>query len=120
MGKNYDSEISILSGDVKFEGKLSSNGNMRIDGEFDGELTIDGNLTLGENSKCKGLIKATNVMCGGSVIGNIETVEKLVLESTATLEGDIMANILIINEGATFKGRSNLNDSSNVALENNE
>ena len=120
MGKNYDSEISILSGDVKFEGKLSSNGNMRIDGEFDGELTIDGNLTLGENSKSKGLIKATNVTCGGNVFGNIEAAEKLVLESSAKVEGDISAKILVVNEGAIFKGRSNLNEATIAHNENNE
>ncbi len=111
MGKSYDQEVSILSEGVKFEGKLSSNGNLRIDGEFDGELIINGNLTLGDKSKAKGLIHANNVTCGGEVTGTVEASEKLVLESSAQVEGDISAKILIINEGASFKGKSNMNNS---------
>ncbi len=120
MGKSYDQEISILSEGVKFEGKLSSNGNLRIDGEFDGELIINGNLTLGDKSKAKGLIHANNVTCGGEVAGTVEASEKLVLESSAKVEGDISAKILIINEGASFKGKSNMNNPVEQNSKSNE
>jgi cytoskeletal protein CcmA (bactofilin family) len=109
MGKNNDQEISILSVGIKFEGKLSSDGNLRSDGEFDGELIINGNLTLGDKSKSNGLIRAINVTCGGEVTGTIEATEKLILESTANVDGEISAKILIIHEGANFKGSSNMN-----------
>jgi len=120
MGKNYDQDISILSVGIKFEGKLSSEGNLRSDGEFDGELTINGNLTLGDKSKSTGLIRANNITCGGVVTGTIEASEKLILESTAKVEGDISAKILIINEGASFKGKSNMSENIEHSSENNE
>jgi len=110
MAKNYEGEISILSTGVKFEGKLSSDGNLRIDGEFDGELILKGNLTLGDKSNAKGTIRASNITCGGQVNGTIEASEKLILESSSKVEGDICAKILIINEGASFIGRSNLKE----------
>ena len=120
MGNNYDQDISILSEGVKFKGKLSTNGNVRIDGEFDGEIVVNGNLTLGEKSKGKGTIKATNITSGGIVNGSMESAEKLVLESTASIEGDISAKILVINEGASFKGTSNMNTEVEDKKENNE
>ena len=120
MGKNYEQDISILSEGVKFEGKLSSNGNLRIDGEFDGELVINGNLTLGDKSKSKGLVHANSITCGGEISGTIEASEKLILESSAKVEGDISAKILIINEGANFKGKSNMNNKVEQNLESNE
>ncbi len=110
MTKNYDQEISILSAGVKFEGKLSSEGNLRIDGEFDGELITKGNLTLGDKSKVKGMVRANNITCGGEIVGTVEASEKLILESLANVDGDISAKILIINEGAKFKGKSNMNN----------
>ena len=116
MGKNYDKDISILSEGVKFEGKLSSEGNVRVDGEFDGELIINGNLTIGNKSKGKGAIKATNITCGGIIDGSVIASEKLILEATAKIEGDISAKILVINEGASFKGNSNMN-SENIAIQ---
>jgi len=120
MGKNYDNEISILSTGVKFEGKLSSDGNLRIDGEFDGELIIKRNLTLGEKSKAKGIISASNITCGGEVNGTIEASGKLIFESSSKIEGDISAKILVINEGASFTGRSNMNEVVREKLENDE
>ena len=120
MGKNYDQDISILSEGVKFVGNLSSDGNVRIDGEFDGELIVNGNLTLGNNSKGKGLVKAANITCGGVIDGNIEASEKLVFETSAKIIGDISAKILVINEGASFKGTSNMGNQSVNSQENNE
>ncbi len=120
MGKNYDQDISILSGGVKFEGKLSSEGNVRIDGEFDGELVVNGNLTLGDKSKGSGTISATNITCGGTINGSVEASEKLVLETTAKVEGEISAKILVINEGASFKGTSNMNKKMINNINDNE
>jgi len=120
MGKNYDQDVSILSDGVKFEGKLFSDGDVRIDGEFDGELQINGNLTIGNKSKGKGAIHATNITCGGAIDGSVVAAEKLILESSAKIEGDISAKILVINEGASFKGSSNMNNNSVDTSENNE
>jgi cytoskeletal protein CcmA (bactofilin family) len=120
MGKNYDQDISILSEGVKFEGKLVSNGNVRVDGEFDGELIVTGNLTIGNKSVGKGKVEATNITCGGAIEGSIVASEKLVLESSAKIEGDISAKILVINEGASFKGSSNMNQGFRSTSENNE
>ncbi|MCF6271363.1 MAG: polymer-forming cytoskeletal protein [Melioribacteraceae bacterium] len=120
MGKSYDQDFSILSEGVKFEGKLSSNGNVRIDGEFEGELIVNGNLTLGDKSKGKGSIKAANITCGGSINGSVEASEKLVLDTTAKIEGEISAKILVINEGANFKGTSNMNKETANSFEDNE
>lgn len=112
MGKNYDQEISILSHGLKFEGKLSSEGNVRIDGDFTGDIVINGNLTLGEKSDVKGNIKATNITISGKVDGIVEALEKIILDSSSKLVGDISAKILVVNEGSIFDGKSKMNNTS--------
>jgi cytoskeletal protein CcmA (bactofilin family) len=109
MAKNSEQDISILSNGIKFEGKLAGTGSLRLDGEFDGELKIDGNLTLGDNSISNGLLHAQNITCNGKVKGTMIALEKLILEANASVEGDISAKILVINEGAAFIGKSNMN-----------
>ncbi|MEN8192390.1 MAG: polymer-forming cytoskeletal protein [Bacteroidota bacterium] len=109
MGKSFEQEISILSNGLKFEGKLSSEGNVRIDGDFTGDIIINGNLTLGDKSIVKGTIKATNITVSGKVDGTVESAEKVVLESTSRLAGDLIAKILVVNEGAVFDGKSKMN-----------
>ena len=103
------SDVSILSSGVKVEGKLFSDGNVRIDGKVVGEVQVNGNLTLGESSDINGNIKANNVTISGKVEGTVQAGEKMVLETKSRLAGDLFAKVLVIEEGAKFDGRSSMN-----------
>lgn len=112
MAKNNNSssvDVSILSSGVKIEGKLYSEGNMRIDGKVLGDVTVNGNLTLGDGSLVEGEVKAMNVTLSGTVQGTVEANEKVILESGSSLVGDLTAKILVVEEGAKFDGKSNMN-----------
>lgn len=121
MAKNNNSstsvDVSILSSGVKIEGKLYSEGNMRIDGKVIGDVTVNGNLTLGESAELKGEVKAKNITLSGKVEGLVEVNEKLILESQSVLEGDLTAKILVIEEGAKFEGKSNMNSKPKPEVE---
>ncbi len=119
IGKNtskkedvYSEDVSILSSGVNIEGKLTSNGNVRIDGKITGDVSIKGNLTLGTSSAVNGEVKAKNVTVSGKVEGTLKVEDKLTLESTATVKGDIFAKALIIEEGAKFDGNSSMGQNS--------
>ena len=62
-------------------------------------------LTIGESADIHGEIKTKSVTVYGKVHGNI-TAERCELKSTCTLEGDLKAPRLIVEEGATFIGTS--------------
>ncbi len=117
MGKkdNYTSvEVSILSHDVNVEGKITSNGNVRIDGKVVGDVVVKGNLTIGETANIEGNVSARNILNGGKVKGTLNAEEKVTLESTSVLEGDLYAATLVINEGARFEGKSSMTKSENA------
>ncbi|KUG26618.1 integral membrane protein ccma involved in cell shape determination [hydrocarbon metagenome] len=102
-------DVSILSSGVKIEGKIYSEGNMRIDGKVIGDVTVNGNLTLGESSEVKGDVRAMNVTLTGNIQGSVEANEKVILEANSRLVGELTAKILVIEEGAKFDGKSNMN-----------
>lgn len=118
MGKSNSSsssvDVSILSSGVKIEGKIYSEGNMRIDGKVYGDVTVNGNLTLGESAEVEGEIKAKNITLSGKIKGIVTVNEKLILESSSGLEGELTAKILVIEEGAKFDGKSSMNPSKPV------
>jgi len=111
-------DVSILSSGVKIEGKLYSEGNVRIDGKLIGEVIVNGNLTLGEGSELNGKVKAQNISISGKLEGVVNSSEKLILESKAVLKGDISAKILVIEEGAKFDGKSSMDSSTRPMPEN--
>ncbi len=107
--ENYTNEdVSILSNGVKIEGKITSDGNVRIDGKVVGDVIINGNLTLGEGSEVKGEVKAKSLIVSGRVEGTISADEKLTLEARSYVKGDIVTKVLVIEEGAKFDGKSSM------------
>jgi cytoskeletal protein CcmA (bactofilin family) len=97
---------NILSSDVEIKGSLKFQNELTIDGKIEGEITSTGVLTVGENAEIKGEIKTKSVTVLGKVHGNITVEERCELKSHATLFGDLKATRLIIEEGATFVGKS--------------
>src|SRR5438067_2471764 len=77
-----------------------------IDGKVEGEINSDGVLTIGENADIRGEIKTKSITVYGKVHGNIMVAERAELKSKCTLQGDLKAARLVIEEGATFIGKS--------------
>jgi len=94
-----------LSSDVEIEGSITFQKELLIDGKVRGQINSEGVLTIGENAHIRGEIKTKSVTVHGKVNGNI-TAERCELKSKCTLRGDLKAARLIIDEGATFIGRS--------------
>jgi cytoskeletal protein CcmA (bactofilin family) len=97
----------ILSGDVEIDGSVTFQKELLIDGKVQGQVTSNGVLTIGENAKIHGEIQTKSVTVHGKVHGNI-TAERCELKSNCTLEGDLKAARLIIEDGATFIGTSQI------------
>jgi DNA gyrase/topoisomerase IV subunit A len=94
-----------LSSAVEIRGSITLQRELFIDGKVQGQINSDGVLTIGENADIRGEIKTKSVTVHGKVYGNI-TAERCELKSKCTLQGDLKAARLIIEESATFIGRS--------------
>jgi Integral membrane protein CcmA involved in cell shape determination len=96
----------VLSSDVEIKGSIKFQKELLIDGKVEGEINSDGVLTIGENADIRGEIKTKSITVYGKVQGNITVAERCELKSRCTLQGDLKAARLVIEEGATFIGKS--------------
>jgi len=96
----------ILSSDVEIKGSIKFQKELLIDGKVEGEINSDGVLTIGENADIRGEIKTKSITVFGKVQGNITVAERCELKAKCTLQGDLKAARLVIEEGATFIGKS--------------
>ena len=94
-----------LSSNVEIEGSITFQKELLVDGKVQGQIISGGVLTIGENAVIRGKIKSKSVTVHGKVRGNI-TAERCELKSKCTLQGDLKAARLIVEEGATFIGTS--------------
>ena len=72
-----------------FEGRFMVQGNLRIDGTFEGKTLVVDQLQIGEKAKVKTDINATSVVVEGLVIGNVTASRRILLLSTARVLGDL-------------------------------
>ena len=88
-----------------FTGELSSDEDLRFDGTLKGHLHIEGaTLTLGETATVDADIRAKQVIVQGTVQGSIAASDRLELTATATVNGSLTAERMVIADGARFNG----------------
>jgi len=104
----------VLSSDVEIKGSIKFQKELLIDGKVEGEIHSDGVLTIGENADIRGEIKTKSITVYGKVQGNITVGERCELKSRCTLQGDLKAARLVIEEGATFIGKSEVTSTGAV------
>jgi cytoskeletal protein CcmA (bactofilin family) len=106
---NQSSSKNVLNPDVEIKGTLKFSGELTFDGKLDGDITSDGTLQLGDNAVIKGNLNVNSVVLRGKVNGNVVAKEKVEIKTKTELFGDIRAPRLIIEEGVTFVGKSEVN-----------
>ncbi len=115
--KNAVKELNIIGSGTTIEGKLRTQGNIRVDGKMVGELHAAENVAVGLTGEIEGNINGRNVTIGGKIRGNIIAVDKLVFEGKAVVRGDIRAARLVIDEGAVFDGKISMSDARTAGHE---
>ena len=99
----------FLTADVEIKGNLKFSGELSLDGKLEGDIQSDGILNLGDTAAVSGNITAQSVVVRGKVNGNISAAEKIEIKSNAELFGDIRATKLVVEEGVTFVGKTEVN-----------
>lgn len=97
---------TTIGANTSFTGTLKSDGNIRIDGSFEGELEVLGDLIIGATGRVIASVRATNIHVSGAVKGELVATDQLQISSSGKVWGDITATALQIEPGGVFRGQS--------------
>ncbi|RJE88867.1 polymer-forming cytoskeletal protein [Paenibacillus sp. 1011MAR3C5] len=86
------------------EGKIVSEANLRIEGEFRGDIECKGDVIIGECGVARSNILAQDVTLAGKLFGDIETTGRLIIAASGQLVGNVKAHSLIIQDGGMLNG----------------
>ena len=99
-----NSSTHIAKGTV-IEGNIESHGNIRIDGTVIGNVKCKSKVAMGEASIVEGNILSQNAEIAGEIKGLIEIYDLLILKPTGVVNGDIVANKMVVEVGGAFNGK---------------
>ncbi|MBI5464794.1 MAG: polymer-forming cytoskeletal protein [Ignavibacteriales bacterium] len=105
-------ELNLIGQGTVIEGKIRSQGSVRVDGKVLGEVSAGESLSVGITGEIEGNVSAKNVVVGGKIRGSINAAEKIVFEGKSVIKGDIRATRLVIDEGSLFDGRVSMVEKS--------
>ncbi|MBS1152297.1 MAG: hypothetical protein H6Q89_3995 [Myxococcaceae bacterium] len=106
---------TLLGKGSEFEGKLSFEGQVRIDGKYSGQIATKDTLVIGEGAKVNAEIQAGTVIVNGQVEGNIKATVMVELHPPARVKGSIECPAISIDKGVIFEGTCKMENLSNGA-----
>ena len=96
---------NIIGKGTIVNGSIETFGNIRVEGKVVGDIKTKSKAAFGHSSQIDGSVLAQNAEVAGHITGTIEITEQLVLKATATIDGDIITNKLLVESGAVFNGK---------------
>ncbi len=100
-------EISTLLGrGTTFEGKLTFEGTVRIDGKLKGSVFSDDVLIIGEGAHVEAEIDIGEIIIQGTLVGNVRAKRGIEVLAPGRVKGDLTTPSLQIEKGVIFEGRS--------------
>ena len=100
-----DTPLSIIAAGMVVTGDLESNGVIKVEGRIEGSIRNARQVLLGRQGEIKGDIHAYEAVIGGKVEGLVQTIDRVEVQGTATITGDINTKTIIVLEGAHINGQ---------------
>ena len=87
------------------KGEITGSESLYIDGKVEGSINLPGNrVTVGRNGQVGANITAREVVVLGKVRGNVSATDRVDIRAEGSLNGDVAAARISIEDGAFFKG----------------
>jgi cytoskeletal protein CcmA (bactofilin family) len=100
------SSVAHIGPSIHIKGEIKANEPLTIDGHVSGSIDVSGHpLTVTTAAQIDADVLAHTIVVGGSIKGTLSAEERVVLEQTATLTGDLSAPNVTVHDGAVLHGR---------------
>jgi len=102
------SKACVIGSKTTFKGDITGDEDVLVEGAVEGTIRISRDLRVGPTGRVKASVHAQSVVVAGELVGDCHAEQRVHLEATGRLTGNIRAPRVMIVEGATFKGNSDM------------
>jgi cytoskeletal protein CcmA (bactofilin family) len=98
----------VIGAKTQFKGEITGAETVLVDGLVEGTIRITGDLRVGRGGTVKATVSAQSVVVAGELVGDCHAAHRVEIEASGKLSGNIRAPRVVIVEGATFRGNSDM------------
>ncbi|MCH8058899.1 MAG: polymer-forming cytoskeletal protein [Proteobacteria bacterium] len=104
MRDHAPDQTTLIGEGCKISGLITGASDVLVNGEIDGECDLSGTVTLTQNGRWTGTIRAGNIIIAGHVEGDIISAGKIEITDTAKIAGTVSGAAIAVAEGAIVEG----------------
>jgi cytoskeletal protein CcmA (bactofilin family) len=112
---NPDDILSLLAEGVELNGELTFTNGIRVDGVVRGRIRSDSSMIIGPKGRVEAETEIRRISVNGEFHGAIRASDRVEIHREGKVYGDIYTPCLIIEAGALFEGKCNMNDQKAAA-----
>ena len=99
-----DGETTVIGKGIKIKGEITGSAPIEVIGTLEGTAGTEGTLRVREGGQVEGEVAAREVHIDGRLQGQVKAEERIVLNATSRVQGDLESKKLAIADGAVFEG----------------
>jgi cytoskeletal protein CcmA (bactofilin family) len=96
---------STLGASTRVRGRIQGEGDLRVEGQVEGDVNMTGDLVLEDGAVIEGNVSAAAVTLGGRLVGDVAARGAVVVTASAKVTGNLGGTEVSLDEGASFVGR---------------
>lgn len=100
--------LCVIGPKTVIKGEITGDEDVLVEGTVDGQIRINRDLRIGPGGTVKATVQAQSVVVSGELIGDCHASHRVEIQATGRLTGNIGAPRVVIAEGATFRGNSDM------------
>jgi cytoskeletal protein CcmA (bactofilin family) len=98
----------VIGAKTQVKGEITGTETVIVEGHVEGAIRITGDLRVAPGGTVKATVSAQSVVIAGELIGDCQATHRVEIEAVGRLAGNIRAPRVVIVEGATFRGNSDM------------
>lgn len=112
---NAEPSMSVIGSGMRIVGDVESSGVIKVEGSIEGSIRGARQFLLGKSGSIHGDIYAADAVLGGTVVGTVVASDRVEIQGTSTVEGDIHTKSIVVFEGGIINGAVRMGEQPQVA-----
>ncbi|HET6680334.1 MAG TPA: polymer-forming cytoskeletal protein [Gemmatimonadaceae bacterium] len=108
--------LSVIAPGMKIIGDVESTGVIKVEGTIEGAIRGARQLLLGRQGVIHGNVRTQEAVIGGTIVGTVVADERVEIQGTSSVKGDILTKSIVVLEGGVINGTVRMGDQAMAEL----